>query len=204
MRIITIGREFGSGGRELGKMLADTLGIPFYDKEILYEVAKLQNISLEHMERISQADASKVYSSTIARSFNSAVYFNKTAFQTFIIEQEVIKKLASCGDCVFVGRYADVVLVDLKPFNIFVYADKETKIKRCRERDSEFKDEKTILKKMQKIDRVRATNRRIMTDSEWGKKDNYHLCINTSGMNIKDIVPLVCEYIKTWFNNNGN
>lgn len=199
MRIITIGREFGSGGRELGKRLADALGIPCYDKEIIYEVAKLQGISPEHVQNITQSDIHRVYAGTIGRTLTGPIYFNTAAIQVMATQQEVIKSLAAQGDCVIVGRQADVILRDLHPLNIFVYADREAKLERCMERDTQGETQKAMLKKMQKIDRDRAANRLIMTDGEWGKKETYDLCINTSGVEIKRIVPALAEFVKLWF-----
>lgn len=199
MRIITIGREFGSGGRELGKRLADALGVPCYDKEVINEVANLHNISPEYVERITEADISVVYAATIGHTFTAPIFYNNSAIQVIASHQEVVKKLAMQGDCVFVGRCADVILKDFNPLNIFVYADKESKLKRCAERAAEGETEKDILKHMQRIDRDRIANRRITTDTEWGKKETYHLCINTSGIEVKQLVPCLAQYARVWF-----
>ncbi len=200
MRVITIGREFGSGGRELGKRLADALGIPCYDKEIIYEVAKLQGTTPDHVEYITQLDVRRIYNATIGGTMYPPTYYNHTAINVLMLQTEVIKKLASESDCVIVGRQADTILADMKPLNLFVYADKESKLKRCMERAKEGETEKYILKQMKRIDKARAANRRIMRSSEWGKRENYHLCINTSHVDIKDIVPALVEYSKIWFN----
>ncbi len=199
MNIITIGREFGSGGRELGKRLADALGVPCYDKEIIDEVAKFQGITPDHVEHITQTDIRRIYAGTIGRTMMSPVYYNSAAIEIMVAQQDVIKKLASQGDCVIVGRQADIILAGMKPLNLFVYADKESKLKRCLERAHEGETERSIGKQMKKIDRDRASNRRIMTESEWGKRESYHLCINTSGVEIKDIAPALAEYAKAWF-----
>ncbi len=197
--IITIGREFGSGGRELGKRLADYLGIPCYDKEIINEVAKLHNISPERVDKITQSDIMTVYPGTIGRTFASQIYFNDSAIKVMSSQYEIIKRLASEGDAVFVGRNADVVLKDFKTFDIFVYADKASKIKRCLERAQNGESEKEIGKAMKQIDKDRASNRRMVTDEDWGKKESYDLCVDTSGKEIKKLVPAIAEYIKAWY-----
>ena len=199
MKIITIGREFGSGGRELGKRLADALGVPCYDKEILNEVAKLQGITPEYVEHITESDIRTIYSSTIGRTFFSPVYYNDNAVQVLVSQQKIIRKLALQGDGIFVGRSADVILEDLHPLNIFVYADRQSKLDRCLNRAENGENEKEILKKMQRIDKDRAANRRFITGSEWGSKESYHLMINTSGQKIKDLVPVVAAYAELWF-----
>lgn len=199
MKIITIGREFGSGGRELGKRLADALGIPCYDKEIITEVAKQKGITPEYVEHISQSDIRNIYTGTIGRTVYTSGYYDKTIIDVIISQQKVIKKLAMMGDCVIVGRQADDILKDLKPLNIFIYADTPSKLARCMARAEKGETEKELLKQMKKIDKRRASNRRIMCDTAWGKRENYHLCINTSNREIKDLVPSLAEYVKAWF-----
>lgn len=199
MRIITIGREFGSGGRELGKRLADALGIPCYDKEIIEEVAKLHGTSPDHIEYITQLDVRNIYGATIGGTMYPSAYYNHIAINVLQLQTDVVKRLASQGDCVIVGRQADILLADMKPLNLFVYADKQSKLERCKKRATGDESEKYILKKMKKIDRVRAANRKILHNSKWGKRENYHLCVNTSHMDIKDTVPALVEYAKAWF-----
>lgn len=200
--IVTIGREFGSGGRELGKRLADYLGVPCYDKEIIIEIAKNQGITPERVKAISETDIRKIYPSTIGRSFYSPIYFSNGLIDVFVEESEVIKRLASQGDCVIVGRSADAVLEDMNTFNIFVYANKESKIKRCLAKGREGDTEKVILKQMKKIDGSRAANHRVISSKEWGKKECYDLCVNTSNVEIKSLIPAIAEYVKAYFYEN--
>ncbi len=199
MRIITIGREFGSGGRELGKRLADALGIPCYDKEIIHAIAEQQNISPEQVEHITSTDIHNIYSMTIGGTLGTPIYYNRHAIDVLVEQQNVIKRLAAEGDCVIVGRQADVILRDMKPLNIFVYADKASKLKRCMERAKDGETEKGIIKRMKKVDRTRASNRRVISDKAWGKRETYHLCINTSGREIKELVPALAQYVNAWF-----
>ncbi len=201
MRIITISREFGSGGRELGKRLADALGIPCYDKEIIAEVAKLHGVTTERVEHISNADIRQVYAATVGRSLLSPMYHNTGAISFHASQQEVIKKLASRGDCVIVGQNADIVLEKEKPLNLFIYASEEAKIKRCIAHIREGETEKSIRAQMKRIDKTRASNRRLMTDKAWGNPQSYHLCVNTTGTEIKELVPALAEYAKAWFQN---
>ncbi len=196
MRIITIGREFGSGGRELGKRLADALGIPCYDKEIITEVAKIKGIDDSSIEQITEQDINSVYSITIGRTM---CYYTQVDNDVISAQQKVIKKLASEGDCVIVGRQADVILSDMDPLNIFVYADRDSRLARCLARDTEGEGERAILKKMKTVDRQRAANRRLVTSKEWGKPESYHLCVNTSGIDIKTLIPALADYARAWF-----
>ena len=104
-------------------------------------------------------------------------------------------------DMVIVGRSADVLLQSYKPFNIFVYADMESKIKRCRWRApvNEQLTDRELARKIKQVDAGRKRQRKIITDSPWGKKESYHLCINTTGRNIKDLVSPVAEFAKSYF-----
>ncbi len=199
MRIVTIGREFGSGGRELGKRLADELGVPCYDREIIIEVAKSKGISPGRVERINEADIRRLYSGTIGRTIYAPLYYDKRALDVISAEKDVIRRLASGGDCVIVGHDADIVLKEMNPLNIFVYADREAKLRRCMSRAKNGETEKEILKHMKKIDKDRASNRSITCNSEWGKRENYHLLVNTSGREIKSLIPALSEYVKAWF-----
>ncbi len=198
--IITVGREFGSGGREVGKRLADALSIPCYDREIIIEVAKLNGISPDKVERISETDIRRVYAGTIGRTICAPVYYDRTAFDVMKSQKETIRKLAAEGDCVIVGHNADILLLDMNPLNIFVYADKESKLNRCMRRAKNGESEKILKRYMKKVDRERAANRSMISNSVWGKRENYHLCINTSGTEIKSLIPGLAEYVKSWFN----
>ncbi len=197
-RIITIGREFGSGGRELGKRLADALQIPCYDKEIIEESAKLHGLDPEHVERISEADIRAIYPRTIGRSLNAPIT-NQLNLEVAVTQQRIITSLASQSDCVIVGRGADGALESMSPLNLFVYADEESKVHRCLARSQKGEDRKTILKQMKSIDRNRAAFHSLLTSRQWGRKENYHLCINTSGQEIKKLVPGLAEYVRCWF-----
>ncbi len=200
MKIITIGREFGSGGRELGKRLADALGVPCYDKEVINEVAKLRGIDPSQIDEIAEVEIRRVYPFTVSRTLLTPIYFTETEIDNWSAQEEVIKKLAEKGDCVIVGRFADVILEEYKPLNLFVCADKESKVKRCMERASEGETEKIIRKKMKKIDRARARNYKMYSGRKWGNAKGYHLCINTTGSEIKSLVPALADYARAWFN----
>ncbi|MCY7009274.1 cytidylate kinase-like family protein [Fusobacterium simiae] len=196
-KIITISREFGSGGRELGKRLAEELGIPCYDHEIIEIVAKQEGLNPEYVSKVSE----KFYPSTIGNRFSISYTSTNQSIQVLLAEREVIKKLASLKDCVIVGRCADVLLKEMKPFNIFVYADIASKLERCSKRATteEKISAKEMEKKMKKIDKERASYRALFTENKWGNKEGYHLCINTSKKEIKQLIPGIVEYTKVWF-----
>ena len=142
-RIITIGREFGSGGRELGRRLSEELKIAYYD-------------------------------------------------------QEIITEMAQKSDCVIVGRCADYILREYAPFRMFVYADMESKMARCRQKASEEEkmEDKELKQHILGIDRKRAKYYQFYTGHKWGDKLNFDLCINTSRTVIKEIVPALAKLLR--------
>lgn len=204
MKIITISREFGSGGRELGKRLAETLGIPCYDHEIIDMIAKRYGMDKDYVSHVSEKDIRVFYPSTIGHRFmaNSAVL--KQSVKIAAAQHEMIRQLALESDCVIVGRCADVLCRDMNPLNIFVYADRLSKLQRCETYadESEHFSEKEMFRKMKQIDKERAKYRELFTEEKWGRKESYHLCINTSGKKIKTLVPAIATYVNAWFGEN--
>lgn len=200
MRIITISREFGSGGRELGKRLADALSVPCYDQQIIEMVAEKENLDKTYVANVTERSISTFYPTTIARGFYRPNYAMMQSTQIMSSEHELIRKIASEGNCVIVGRASDVILADMKPFSIFVCSDDESKLKRChaRAKSDEKLTDKEMLRKCREIDKRRASYRKMFTDKKWGVASGYHLCINTSGKEIKTLVPGILEFIDRW------
>lgn len=198
-KIITISREFGSGGRELGKRLADELGFEYYDREIIDKVAESSNMDADYVETVLNGKISMNVPITFGRTFFYADALQQNITNLLVAEQKIIKALAEKKtDMVIVGRSADALLKDYKPFNIFVYADMEAKIKRCRWRApvNEQLTDRELARKIKQVDAGRKRQRKIITDIPWGKKESYHLCINTTETNIKSIVPSLAGFIR--------
>lgn len=202
MRIITISREFGSGGRELAKRLADHLNMDYYDSEILTTVAKNSHIDENYVENMLANHGWQQVPMTFRSTLTSTtIHANKV---NLLLEQKrVIEKIATLGkDFIIVGRNADIILKDYKPFNIFVCATTESKLKRCKERASKDENysEKELLRKMKQIDKNRSQTREILTNSKWGQRDSYHLTVNTTDWEIKELVNVVSAFANEWFN----
>lgn len=198
-KIITIGREFGSGGRELGKRIAEALGIAYYDKEIINEIAKKTDLAYEYVHQIIEKKPIIYYPITIGNTLNTYSHtVNTISAQVYAEQKNVIKELASKSSCVIVGRCADYILKDMNPYRIFVYADMESRMKRCRDKgevDEKLSDKK--LKKMIKgVDKQRKQYYEFYTASDWGNKLNYDICVNTSGKSIKEIVEEIITIFK--------
>ncbi len=203
-KIITVSREFSSGGREVGKRLADALGFEYYDREILEQVAKESQLDESYVENMLSGNFAVSLPVTFGRTFIYTDVIQQNMTNLLVAEQKIIRSLAeSDKDMVIVGRSADVILEDYKPLNLFVYADMQSKLERCRERapEDESLTDKELIRKIKQIDTGRKRQRKIITDRAWGEKENYHLCINTTGMNIKAFVPSLAEFVKSYFNN---
>lgn len=198
-RIITIGREFGSGGRELGRRLAEELGIEYYDREILTQIAKHTSLAEEYIQNVVERQPHSLLPITIGRSFAYVEdYAFKQAQAVYQAQSEIIRELAEKSDCVIIGRCADYILREQKPLRIFVYADLESRIARCMDRRSEGENltEKDLKKQILAMDKNRARYYEFYTGTKWGDKVNYDLCINTTGTVIKEIVPAIARILK--------
>lgn len=199
-RIITISREFGSGGRELGKRLSDELELPVYDHEIIEILAEEKKLAPEYVGSFSEKSFPLQYAATIANRFSVSYPVSSQQLRLISDQEKLIRKLAE-HDCIIVGRAADVLLSGENPFNIFVYADMKSKINRCLERakPDENLSEGALKSKIKKIARERADYHALFSDSPWGRKESYTLCVNTSGCEIKNLAPALAKYIESWF-----
>lgn len=202
MRIITISREFGSGGRELGKRLADALGFAYYDREIVSSIAEKCNLDEGYVENVLR----KGLTINVPVTFGHTFYFysdptSENELKVLNTQQQIIKELAQRGDCVMVGRSSGIILEKYNPLRLFVYADMEWKVKRCRERASadEHLTDRELEKKIRQIDAGRARHQKLLTDRKWGDREGYDLCINTTSLEIKKIIPGLKEMALCWF-----
>lgn len=195
--LITIGREFGSGGRELGRRLADELGIAYYDNEILEEIIKETPYSKTYVQEISESRPAALYPIHFGVSWaHSNAPLNQT-MDVYAKQNEVLHKLADKSSCVIIGRAGDYILKDHNPFRIFVYADMQSKIDRCRDRNADKSiSDKEIVKHIKKIERGRKSFYEFYTNTKWGDKSHYDLMINTSGQNIKKLAHILALTFK--------
>lgn len=200
-RIITVSREFGSGGREVGKRLAERLGIAYYDREIITAVAQRSGLAEEYIASISERGVGAYYPITFGHTFAHTAILDPQV-EVMAEQNKLLKSLAQKGDCVIVGRCADVVLRSEQPFNLFVYAEPESKLKRCRARQSE--DEKKLTdaelkRRMAKVDKDRARYRALLTDRRWGDMRGYHLCVNTTDWDMHALVEVLTPVVERYF-----
>jgi cytidylate kinase len=202
MKVITISREFGSGGRELGKRLSDLLGYDYYDREIICALAKNAREHEDYLEHGFGQNTWKSVPLTFRRSFgvNAASY--AASAKELVEQKQILEHIARMGDnCIIVGRNADVLLADYHPFNIFVCAEMEAKIQRCAERaeKDESLSRRELEHRIRNIDKSRIRTREMLTDSKWGQRDSYHLTVNTTDWKIRDLAPVIAEYVSSYF-----
>lgn len=205
MQIITISREFGSGGRELGKRLADILSYDYYDKEIIEKIAENKGMDKDYTAFILENPAWRTVPLHFRRSFSgmTALQAEQKLQTSLLLEQKrVIEAIVEVGrDCVIVGRNADVLLKAYHPLRLFVCAEMSEKIRRCMERaeSGENLTHREIERKIRSIDKNRQQTREMISGSRRGECSAYHLIINTTEWEIKELAPAVAEFAKHWF-----
>lgn len=193
-RLITVGREFGSGGRELGRRLAEELGIEYYDKQIVTEIAEHTSLSEEYVQQVVEKTPHRLYPITVGQSMSYVEnYYFRQVQSVYEAQSEIIKNLAEKSDCVIVGRCADFILREQKPYRIFVYASLESRIRRSLARSETPISEKEMKKEILSIDKNRQKYYDYYTDQKWGQREFYDLMINTTDTVIKKLVPTIAK-----------
>lgn len=195
-KIITIGREFGSGGRELGRRLSEELNIPYYDQEIVTAVANRTKLSEEYVQRIRDHRPAASFPIHIGRSFYPSVpVVMQQTNSIFLEESKFLREMAEQSDCVIVGRCADVVLREYQPLRIFVYADMESKLGRCRAKAPEHENmtANELKKHILAVDKNRAHYYEYFTGRTWGNRMNYDLCVNTTNSSVKELAHVLAK-----------
>jgi cytidylate kinase len=200
--VITIGRQFGSGGRDVGEKIAKALGIPFYDKELVELAAQKSDLSKEALKEVDErATSSFLYSlaggNFSMRGINAPLYYEMPINdKLFIAQAEVIKTIAKEGSCVIVGRCADYVLEneDVDLLNVFIYASVDFRAKRVM--DALGLTQAKARDRVIKTDKQRRTYYDYYTSMDWGVMSNYDLCVNTEKIGIDDAAELVIRYAR--------
>ncbi|MFZ5940256.1 MAG: AAA family ATPase [Bacteroidota bacterium] len=198
---ITVGRQIGSGGHEIGEKLAGELGIAFYDRELINIAAKQSGLGKESFE-----DAEEKKSFSLLAGFpwfgGNAEEFPVNSYlgneNLFKIQSDVIRDLAGKESAVFVGRCADYVLSEFPAcLNLFICADTGDRIRRISERRS--LTESKALEYLEKMDKRRAAYYNFYSNKTWGEASSYHLCINSSVFGIDQTVELIRHYVEKRF-----
>lgn len=199
--VITIGRQYGSGGRELGQILAKNLGFEFYDEELVTMAAEKNKMHKDILRAVDEkATKSLLYTLVTGsdlRFFNTSTQYEMPINdKLFITQSEIIKNLAEKSSCVIVGRCADYVLRDSaqKCLHLFVYADLEHRIQRiCQKYDLTPEKAKD---KINKIQKSRKAYYNYYSNREWGNVSNYDLCVNTGTLGLQKAAEVIEEFVK--------
>ena len=199
-RIVTISRQFGSGGREIGQKISEKLGIPFYDKELLARAAKesgfCEEILEHHDERPTSSFLYNLVMDTYSMGYNSLAFSDMPlSHKLFLAQFDAIKKIADEGPCVIVGRCADYALADRDNlFSIFIHAAMNSRIDRISQKYNLSADKARDM--IRKNDKQRAAYYNYYASSKWGHSDTYDLSISSSYLGIDNTVDMICDIIK--------
>ncbi len=199
--IITIARQYGSGGREIGEKVSEMLGIPLYDKLLITDAAAKGNLD-ENVLRGNEESAASSLLYTLAIGSNPATaamqfgYKMPLSDKLFILQSEIIREYAAEGSGVFIGRCADFVLRE-EPniLKIFIYGNLECRKKRVAERHPELKDSR-VIDAINKTDKRRSTYYNFYTGEKWGRLENYDIAINSSTLGIDGTAEMICTLAK--------
>ena len=189
-RIITISREFGSGGRTIGKMTAERLGIPCYDQELITKLAEKSGFTAEYVKERSEYTE---HAGWFSNAF-SGRSLDGTSNQDYlwVIQRKILLELSEQESCVIVGRCADYVLRDHADcLRVFIHADMEKRADRIVRVYGETKD--APKKRLREKDRRRAAYYKFYTDMEWGKAQNYHISLDSGTLGIDCCVELLTQ-----------
>ncbi len=198
--VITIGRQFGSAGREIGEKVAEYFGIKCFDKDLLTRAAKESGFCEEmiknHDERPTNSFLYNLVMDTYSFGYNNSSFVDMPiSHKVFLAQFDTIKKIADEGPCVIVGRCADYALADRSNVvDLFIYSDEASKIKRIMERYdlSEAKAKDMIVKK----DKQRQSYYNYYSSKKWGRADSYDLCINSGVLGVEGTVNLIVQYVE--------
>ncbi len=204
-KIITVSRQFGSGGRELGKRLSDLLGWDYYDREIIQRLSEQQGLDPEYVHKALSGHGWHQFQLTYRNSFREPVGTGWRQTEVLVKQREIIEEIAAEGnDCIIVGRDADVILHDADPFRIFVCADIGSRLERCaryeeKKEPGERLTEKEILRNIRRIDRNRRQVREILTGKSAVDGSAFDLTVNATHWEIKKLAEAVAEFSGRWF-----
>ena len=200
--IITIGRQFGSAGREIGEKVAEHFGIKWYDKDLLARVAKesgfCQEMVQQHDERPTNSFLYNLVMDTYSFGYNASSFVDMPISQkVFLAQFDTIKKIAQEGPCVIIGRCADYALSDFQNvINVFIHADEPTRIKRIMHRFADITTEQKARDMMNKKDKQRQSYYNYYSSKKWGRADSYDLTINSGLLGVEGTVNLLVQAVE--------
>ena len=196
-QIITIGRQFGAGGRRIGKALADRLEIPFYDKELIAEACKASGLPEQMLLNMDEQNTTSLLYSLVMQAQTKNIFGNGKSMELMAYEAQIasVKLVAKKGACVIVGRAADCILKDDYDItSFFISSPLEKRISHVSERDNITPNE--AKKKLVLLDKNRATFYNSFSDKRWGTAESYDLCVNLGEISEEQAVEIILKYIE--------
>ncbi len=192
-RIITISRQFGSGGRYIGESAARRLGIGYYDKEIIAEIAEKTGLASEFIEKAGEYSPTKsIFSYAFVGRNRQGISIDDYLHS---IQRKIILDIVEKGPCVIVGRCADYILRDREDcVNVFIFGNKAEKISRITSIYGD--DPEEAERRMREMDKKRSINYKYCTDREWGRFENYTLMLNSSTVGIENCIDIIENIVK--------
>lgn len=195
--IVTISRQYGSGGREIGKKLAACLGIPYYDKELIIMAAEKSGYARSLFEEADQKATNSMIFSLMRAGSMAGTYDLPMSDKIYLIQSGVIQQVAKQGSCVIVGRCADYVLQDKFPcVNVFVHADIKKRMERAVTLYGLSADD--VQSVITKTDKRRETYYNYYTGRKFGDARNYTLSLDSLGVGIENAVRILADYVQHW------
>ncbi len=197
---VTVARQYGSGGREIGEKVASLLGYSLYDRELINMAAEAGNL---HGDAAAHADEKPAGSLLYTLAMGSGLYTNLRQVNTlplndrlFVLQSDVIRSVNAAENAVFIGRSADYVLREAPGrFSVFIYADPAARIARIRERHPEL-DYHAAKDLMQKTDKRRSSYYNFYTGNRWGKYENYHLMLDSGVLGIEECAAVIAGAVE--------
>ena len=188
-KVITVSREFGSGGRELGVKLAETLGIPFYDKELIDIAAQKENIPFDILAKVDEKKGSQWrFPIEHELQLDSDFHFVPMNDVLFDLQRKIIVETAQKEDCVIVGRCANHIL-EGNCLSVFIYAPFDYRVQTVMQRTG--REEKSVQKMIRKVDKERRTYYEYFTDKKWTDFSQYHLAVDSSRFDQDTIIKMI-------------
>ncbi len=201
--IITIGRQFGSGGHEIGNRLSERLNIPLYDHNLIRMAAKELKIQPEEAQRVDENLLGRYMSSAVLGSGDYILFMNGKEYEepltdkVYEMQAQIVQKLASRGSCIFVGRCADYVLGDYSNcINTFIYAYKDDRIRRIMKLYG--LNEKKAWEKIKQVDRTRKAYYEEHTERQWGTIESHQMLFNSSLLGLDGVADAIEGIYKKW------
>ena len=203
MKIITVSRQFGSGGRELGRRLAEKLGFDYYDQEIIKAIAQNGALDEGYVEKTLEEGGWQTMALSYGCSLDGVVSVQNLQTEIIAEERRVLEGIAARGrDCVVVGRNADAFLCEEQLLKVFVCATIESRVDRCMKHlrpDEKNISPKKMEKKIRKVDKNRVRTAEFFSESGWGVPENYNVVVNTTGWDIDELSTVLAEFSRKWF-----